>query len=31
MGASSGKPTISADMSKWAAGLNFSDLSQDAF
>ncbi len=30
MGANSGKPTITADISKWAAGLKFSDLSQDA-
>jgi len=30
MGAGSGKPTITAEMAKWAAGLTFSDLSQDA-
>src|SRR5512143_86992 len=30
MGAGSSKPTITAEMSKWAAGLKFSDLSQDA-
>jgi len=30
MGAASTKPTITADMAKWAAGLKFSDLSQDA-
>ncbi len=30
MGAGSAKPTITADMAKWAADLKFSDLSQDA-
>ncbi len=30
MSAGTTKPTITAEMSKWAAGLKFSDLSQDA-
>ncbi len=30
MGVSSGKPTITAEMSKWAASVKFADLSQDA-
>ena len=30
MGTGSTKPTITAEMAKWAAGLRFSDLSQDA-
>ncbi|MBZ5645648.1 MAG: MmgE/PrpD family protein [Acidobacteriia bacterium] len=30
MGVGSGKPTITAEMARWAAGLKFSDLSQEA-
>jgi 2-methylcitrate dehydratase len=30
MGTGSAKPTVTADMAKWAAGLKFSQLSQDA-